>query len=128
MMDQPATRTVSPHRIFNRQEWAALRADTPMTLTADDLARLQSLNDPISLDEVIEIYLPLSRLLSLYVAAAQELYKETAEKNPKFKKVHDHYMKFLEDQVLWFRVCEGNFDQFMQTGRRAGGAGAAKKG
>ena len=54
---------LSPYRVFTRDEWARLRADTPMTLTADDVARLQSLNDPISLDEVIAIYLPLSRLL-----------------------------------------------------------------
>jgi TRAP-type mannitol/chloroaromatic compound transport system substrate-binding protein len=59
--------------------------------------------------------------------AALELYKETSEKNAKFKKVHDHYMGFLENQVLWFRVCEGNFDTFMQTGRRSGGGAAPKK-
>jgi TRAP-type mannitol/chloroaromatic compound transport system substrate-binding protein len=55
--------------------------------------------------------------------AALELYAETAAKNAKFKKVHDHYMKYLEEQVLWFRVAEGTFDTFMQTGRRAGGGG-----
>ncbi len=48
-----------------------------MTLSGDDLKRLQSLNDPISLDDVIEIYLPLSRLLSLYVGAAQALHQAT---------------------------------------------------
>ena len=53
--------------------------------------------------------------------AALELYAETSAKNEKFKKIHDHYMKFLEDQVLWFRVAEGNYDNFMQTGRKAGG-------
>jgi type I pantothenate kinase len=68
---------LSPYRIFSRDEWAALRADTPMTLTAEDLQKLQSLNDPISLDDVIAIYLPLSRLLSLYVAATQGLFKAT---------------------------------------------------
>ena len=76
-MDQPLPTTVSPHRIFPREEWAKLRADTPLTLSEDDLARLKSLNDPISLDEVVEIYLPLSRLLSLYVAATQGLYDAT---------------------------------------------------
>jgi type I pantothenate kinase len=68
---------LSPYRVFPRDEWARLRADTPMTLTADEVMRLQSLNDPISLDEVIAIYLPLSRLLSLYVAATQGLFKAT---------------------------------------------------
>jgi type I pantothenate kinase len=68
---------LSPYRTFSRDEWARLRADTPLTLNADDVTKLQSLNDPISLDEVIAIYLPLSRLLSLYVAATQGLFKAT---------------------------------------------------
>jgi type I pantothenate kinase len=68
---------LSPYRTFSRDEWARLRADMPLTLTADEVARLQSLNDPISLDEVAAIYLPLSRLLSLYVAAMQDLFKGT---------------------------------------------------
>lgn len=68
---------VSPYRTFRREEWARLRADTPLTLTAEDVLKLQSLNDPISLEEVIAIYLPLSRLLSLYVAATQGLFKAT---------------------------------------------------
>jgi len=67
----------SPYRRFTRAEWAALRADTPLTLTLDDLTRLKSLDDPLSLEEVIEIYLPLSRLLALYVAATQGLFKAT---------------------------------------------------
>jgi len=68
---------VSPYRVFTRDEWAKLRADTPLTLSLEDLVRLQSLNDPISLEEVAAIYLPLSRLLSLYVAATQGLFKAT---------------------------------------------------
>ena len=68
---------LSPYRHFTRAEWAALRADTPLTLTIEDLARLQSVNDPISVEEVIAIYLPLSRLLALYVAATQGLFKAT---------------------------------------------------
>ena len=67
----------NPYRVFARNEWAHLRADTPLTLTVDDLVRLQSVNDPISVEEVVAIYLPLSRLLSLYVAATQGLYKAT---------------------------------------------------
>jgi len=67
----------APHRHFGREEWAHLRADTPMTLDEADLARLRSLNDPISLDEVETIYLPLSRLLNLYVGATQGLYAAT---------------------------------------------------
>jgi type I pantothenate kinase len=67
----------SPYRLFSRTEWAGLRADTPLTLNADDIAKLQSLNDPISMEDVVAIYLPLSRLLSLYVAATQGLFKAT---------------------------------------------------
>src|SRR3954451_11940795 len=68
---------LEPYRIFTREQWAKLRADTPMTLTADEVMRLQSLNDPIGLEEVVAIYLPLSRLLSLYVAATQGLFRAT---------------------------------------------------
>ena len=73
-MDQAVPTIIAPHRVFTRDEWAGLRADTPLTLTDDDLTRLKSLNDPISLEEVVEIYLPISRLLSLYVAATQGLH------------------------------------------------------
>ena len=73
----PSAPVFSPYRHFTRDEWAQLRADTPLTLTLDDLKRLQSINDPISLEEVIAIYLPLSRLLALYVAATQGLFKAT---------------------------------------------------
>jgi type I pantothenate kinase len=76
-MAEPVGPNLSPYRHFTREEWARLRADTPLTLTIDDLKRLQSINDPISLEEVIAIYLPLSRLLALYVAATQGLFKAT---------------------------------------------------
>ncbi|MEP0320615.1 type I pantothenate kinase [Bauldia litoralis] len=75
-MDQQSP-PVSPHRVFTRDEWARLRADTPLTLDEGDVTRLKSLNDPILLDEVVQIYLPVSRLLSLYVAAIQNLYQAT---------------------------------------------------
>jgi type I pantothenate kinase len=63
---------------FTRAEWARLRADTPLTLTAEDLLRLQGLNEQVSIREVADIYLPLSRLLNLYVAAEQVLHKARA--------------------------------------------------
>jgi type I pantothenate kinase len=68
---------VSPFRRFSRDEWSALRADTPMTLTQQDLDELRGLNDRIDLAEVEAIYLPLSRLLNLYVAATQDLFRAT---------------------------------------------------
>jgi type I pantothenate kinase len=68
---------VSPFRRFSRGEWSALRADTPMTLTQKDLDELRGLNDRIDLAEVETIYLPLSRLLNLYVTATQGLFRAT---------------------------------------------------
>lgn len=68
---------VSPFRRFSRDEWAALRADTPMTLTEQDLEELRGLNDRVDLAEVEAIYLPLSRLLNLYVAATLGLFRAT---------------------------------------------------
>src|SRR5690606_1859278 len=60
------------------EEWARLRADTPMTLVERDLEQLSGLMQELSMDEVEQIYLPMSRLLNLYVAAAQELHAVTS--------------------------------------------------
>jgi len=60
---------------FTRDEWARLRDSTPLTLSQADIETLRSLNDQLSMDEVVQIYLPLSRLLSLYVEATQGLYR-----------------------------------------------------
>jgi type I pantothenate kinase len=72
--DQPL---FSPYARFNRSQWARLRAATPLTLTDEDLVKLRGLNEYVSLDEVRDIYLPLSRLLNLYVQAAQGLHVVT---------------------------------------------------
>jgi len=64
----------NPYRIFSREQWAALRNDTPMTLEPGEFSQLRSLHDRLDIKEVEEIYLPLSRLLSIYVDAAQRLY------------------------------------------------------
>jgi type I pantothenate kinase len=68
---------ISPYLSFSRAEWANLRASTPLPLTETDLSTLRGINDEISLDEVAGIYLPLSRLLNLYVSAIQSLHKAT---------------------------------------------------
>ena len=67
----------SPYRVFTREEWAQLRADTPMTLVPRDLEQLSGLIEELSMEEVEQIYLPMSRLLNLHVAAAQELHAVT---------------------------------------------------
>ncbi len=69
----------SPYQFFSREEWAKLRADTPMTLTPSELEELSGLIETLSVEEVETIYLPLSRLLNLYVAAAQELHAVTSK-------------------------------------------------
>jgi len=69
----------SPYLCFSRKEWCSFRKNTPMTLDKEDIERLQGVNEKISLSEVEEIYLPLSRLLSLYVCASQALHKASSD-------------------------------------------------
>ncbi len=68
---------LSRYIVFERLEWAKLRGATPLTLEEADLERLRGINESLSLQEVEDAYLPLSRLLNLYVAASQELYRVT---------------------------------------------------
>lgn len=63
----------SPYVDLTRDEWSALRERTPLPLTADEVERLRGLGDVIDLDEVRDVYLPLSRLLNLYVGATSNL-------------------------------------------------------
>ncbi|MDH4118304.1 MAG: type I pantothenate kinase [Acidimicrobiia bacterium] len=67
----------SPFLSFSREEWAALRASTPMTLGVDDIERIRGINVELSVSEVEDVYLPLSRLLNLYVRASQQLFSVT---------------------------------------------------
>jgi hypothetical protein len=69
--------TVSRYTSFNRAEWARLRDATPLTLSEADLTELRGLNEQLSMREVEEVYLPLSRLLNLHVAATRELERVT---------------------------------------------------
>jgi type I pantothenate kinase len=74
-MEQRVNDGLSPYHTFTRAEWAALREDTPMTLRHEEVTRLRSMHDRLDMNEVEEIYLPLSRLLSMYVAATQRLFR-----------------------------------------------------
>lgn len=83
------TAPLSRFLTFDRDAWARLRASTPLTLSESDLDALRGLNEQLSLDEVEQIYLPLSRLLNLHVRAVQSLFNasqtflgNTAEKVP----------------------------------------------
>jgi type I pantothenate kinase len=72
--------TQNPDRYlaFGRDEWAELRAATPLTIREPELEMLRGINDKIDLDEVAAVYLPLTRLINLYVSATQNLHKVSA--------------------------------------------------
>jgi type I pantothenate kinase len=65
----------NPYRVFTREQWARLRDDMPMTLEPGEFERLRSMHDRLDMQEVEDIYLPLSRLLSIYVDATDRLYR-----------------------------------------------------
>jgi type I pantothenate kinase len=67
----------TPYVELDRAAWARLAGKTPLTLSAEDLERIRSLTDAIDLKEVREVYLPLSRLLNLYVRATGALRRAT---------------------------------------------------
>ena len=58
---------------FNRAEWAALRANTPLTLTAADIEKIRGINVALDMQMIEHTYLPLSRLLNLQVQASHQL-------------------------------------------------------
>lgn len=71
------TEKLERYMTFTAEQWGRLRASTPLSLSEADVERLTGLNVALSLDEVTKIFLPLSRLLNLYVGASQELYRAT---------------------------------------------------
>ena len=76
-MEQRTDDGLSPYRTFSRADWARLRGGTPMTLTPDEVTRVRSLHDRLDMAEVEDIYLPLSRLLNLWVGASHDLFAVT---------------------------------------------------
>lgn len=90
-MEQRIDTAVSPYRIFTRSQWAALREDAPMTLAQEEVTKLRSLHDRLDMKEVADIYLPLSRLLSLYVVTTQRLFR--AQQN--FLRTEDVKMPYI---------------------------------
>ena len=69
----------SPYVELDREAWAALTPQQDNPLSPEEVARLRGLGDALDLDEVEQVYLPLSRLLSLYVATAGRLHREQEE-------------------------------------------------
>ena len=90
MSPRPAV-AFSPYAAYGRDEWARLRADTPMPLNEAELENLSGLTERVSTREVVEIYLPLSRLLNLYVEASQGLHGLTT----RFLRKGDGKMPFI---------------------------------
>ncbi len=76
--DVTAPAATSRYLEFDRETWSQLRAATPLTLDQPELERLRGINERIDMDEVTSVYLPLSRLLNLYVSATQDLHKVSA--------------------------------------------------
>ncbi|VAV91785.1 Pantothenate kinase [hydrothermal vent metagenome] len=101
----------SPYRTFSRREWAKLRDDTPLTLTAQELDELRGLNDRVDLDEVVAVYLPLSRLLNLYVAATQKLFDATK----KFSHINDHKVPYIIGMAGSVAVGKSTMGRILKT-------------
>ncbi|HET7193776.1 MAG TPA: type I pantothenate kinase [Nocardioides sp.] len=72
-------RESSPYVELDRGAWAALANSTASPLTADEITQLRGLGDALDLEEVEQVYLPLSRLLSLYVESAGRLHRQQEE-------------------------------------------------
>jgi len=69
MLMDKTTPLTTPYLEFTREQWAALRDSVPMTLSEEEIAQLKGINEDLSLEEVAEIYLPLSRLLNFYISS-----------------------------------------------------------
>lgn len=65
----------TPYITFDRNNWASLRSSAPMTITEEDIEELKGLNEVLNMDEVKQIYMPLSRLLYLHARATKELHE-----------------------------------------------------
>lgn len=75
----PGSPVPSPYVEFDRAAWSRLRENHPLNLDDADLTRLRGLGDRVDLNEVEEVYLPLSRLLNFYVGATRQLHQVTSE-------------------------------------------------
>ena len=119
----------------NTKAWEALPKDYQAVLEAacheanvDMVAKYDAVN-PAALRRLVAAGVqlrPFPREIMLASwKAANELYAETSASNPRFKKVYDQWVKFRDEDILWFRVAEQNFDTFMATVSQQG-AGAKK--
>ena len=118
--------------MVNLKQWESLPPEYKSILEGacaeaniDMLSKYDALN-PAALKRLVQggVQLrPFSReILNACYQAANEVYAEESDRNPKFKKVYDAWKVFRDDQILWFRVAEQNFDGFMAGARGAGEA------
>ena len=123
--------------MVNLKQWEALPPEYKSILEGacaeaniDMLAKYDALN-PAALKRLVQngVQLrPFSKdILSACYRAANEVYAEESAKNPKFKKVYEAWKVFRDDQILWFRVAEQNFDNFMATAGNPGKSSATAK-
>jgi TRAP-type mannitol/chloroaromatic compound transport system substrate-binding protein len=120
----------------NTKAWADLPKDYQAILEAacyeanvDMVAKYDAVNPP-ALRRLVAAGVQLRpfprEIMQASWKAANELYAETSASNPKFKKVYDQWSKFRDEEILWFRVAEQNFDQFMATASAQAAAPAKK--
>ena len=69
---------VSPFVEISRADWAELGHATKLPLTESEISQIRGLGDFLDLQEVEDVFLPLSRLLNLYVSEAQKLHEVTS--------------------------------------------------
>ena len=96
---------------FAREDWRHYRDDTPLHLTEAELASLRGFNESISMTEVEDIYLPLSRLLNLYVTQTQNLHAITNQ----FLHQHTHKMPYIIGVSGSVAVGKSTTSRILQT-------------
>ena len=73
----PSQNQNSPYIIFSKEEWSDLGFGATLNLTENEIIELRGLNEPMSIDEVRDVYLPISRLLNLYISGTEKLFEAT---------------------------------------------------
>jgi type I pantothenate kinase len=73
------TAEISPFVVISRQDWAELGRTTEQPLTAEEIKQIQGLGDVLDMQEVADVYLPLSQLLNLYVSETQNLHERESK-------------------------------------------------
>ncbi|MCW1735585.1 type I pantothenate kinase [Anaerorudis cellulosivorans] len=76
MNKQPYEATYSPFRSFTREEWSKLEEHPMFPVSDIDVSQLQALNEPLTIQEIEEIYLPMIRLLQIHITHYRNLHNE----------------------------------------------------